>query len=327
MKKQTFLFGVLALIIFLGIMIISVQQDSPDKEKPHLVVNGHRIFVEIADSDLKRSQGLSGRNSLPENEGMLFVYDQLGLYSFWMKGMKFNLDFVFIKGQKVVDLVEDVPFPQSGEKPQIIGSSTEFDKVLEINQGMIEKLGLEIGNEIDFSFLGLSKMSTITPTKQSEMVLPIAEFKERITKKPFGIYITPEKSPIQPERFTGYHTGVDVEYDDVNGDVPVFAICDGEVVLTRWVSGYGGAIGLECDIRDQDFFVFYGHLDPKSLTKKIQVKKSDQIAILGEGQTQETDFERKHLHFGIRKNELSTHGYVDTKEALNNWLDPLGFYH
>lgn len=53
------------------------------------------------------------------------------------------------------------------------------------------------------------------PKKLPKIVLPIAEFEKRITKKPFGIYITPQNSPVQPERFTGYHTGVDVEYEDI----------------------------------------------------------------------------------------------------------------
>ena len=41
----------------------------------------------------------------------------------------------------------------------------------------------------------------------------------RITKKPFGIFITTQNSPVQPERFSGYHTGVDVEYKDAEGRI------------------------------------------------------------------------------------------------------------
>ena len=164
------------------------------------------------------------------------------------------------------------------------------------------------------------------PTKEPRMVLPIAEFKERITKKPFAIYITPQNSPVQPERFTGYHTGVDVEYEDVTTEVPVFAIDDGELVLAKWVSGYGGAMVLKSNIENQELYVFYGHLDPQSLTENIQVKKGERIAVLGDGQTEETDFERKHLHFAIIKDKLDLRGYVKTEEELNAWHDPLEFY-
>jgi len=163
-------------------------------------------------------------------------------------------------------------------------------------------------------------------TEEPKVVFPIAEFEKRITKKPFGIYITPQNSPVQPERFTGYHTGVDVEYEDTTAEVPVFAIADSEIILTRWVPGYGGVIVLKIKIEDQDLFIFYGHLSQQSFTKNFQVKKGEQIAVLGKEQTQETDFERKHLHFGIIKNESDLRGYVETEEELGGWYDPLEFY-
>jgi len=162
--------------------------------------------------------------------------------------------------------------------------------------------------------------------EESQIVFPIAEFEEKITKKPFGIYITPQNSPIQPERFTGYHTGVDVEYEETTAEVPVFAIADGEIVLARWVPGYGGVIILKSNFENQDLYIFYGHLSQQSFIKNVQVKKGEQIAVLGKGQTQETDFERKHLHFGIIKNRIDLRGYVETEEELDGWFDPLEFY-
>lgn len=105
--------------------------------------------------------------------------------------------------------------------------------------------------------------------------------------------------------------------------MPVFAIEDGELVLAKWVPGYGGTIVLKSNIENQDLYVFYDHLDPQSFTENIQVKKGERIAVLGKSQTQETDFERKHLHFAIRKNKLDLRGYVKTEEELNGWYDPL----
>lgn len=167
---------------------------------------------------------------------------------------------------------------------------------------------------------------TITPTPTSNKTYPIAEFNQRITKKPFGIYITPKTSPIKPERFQGYHTGVDVEYEDVTTtDVPVFAVCNGNIVLSKWVSGYGGTAILKCQINNVDYFILYGHLKASSITKNSQVKKGDQIAILGTGHTKETDFERKHLHFSVHPNSLYLKGYVQTQNELQNWIDPVYF--
>ena len=157
---------------------------------------------------------------------------------------------------------------------------------------------------------------------------PVMEFNERITKKPFGIFITPETSPIQPERFSGYHTAVDVEYGDVMDDVPVRAIAAGEVVQAGIVSGYGGLLVARHTINGAPHIVIYGHLDPKSLLPTgTTVSASDQLGILGDGGTSETDGERKHLHFGIRAdNTVNIRGYVATEAELSGWLNPLDFY-
>ncbi|MFH1822742.1 MAG: M23 family metallopeptidase, partial [Patescibacteria group bacterium] len=154
---------------------------------------------------------------------------------------------------------------------------------------------------------------------------PIAEFKKRITLKPFGIYITPENSSVKPEKFTGYHTGVDVEYTDVSFEVPVYAAADGTVVLSRFVSGYGGTTVIKIKIEDKDVLALYGHLNPNQLLPiNSKVKAGEKIGILGEGYTAETDFERKHLHFAIIKgNEINLKGYVNSKEELISWYNPL----
>src|SRR3989338_610817 len=67
-----------------------------------------------------------------------------------------------------------------------------------------------------------------TPDRPA-MAEPIGRAISRVTKKPFGIKISPTSSPVSPERFSGYHTGVDFEVseEELNLNVPVFAICMG----------------------------------------------------------------------------------------------------
>lgn len=164
-------------------------------------------------------------------------------------------------------------------------------------------------------------------SKQLKVAFPIADFEARITKKPFGIYITPQNSPVQPERFTGFHTGDDVEYGDVAADVPVYVVYDGQIVLSERVSGYGGTIVLKCNINNEDLYILYGHLSPASLIlNNSEVKKGQQIAVLGKGYTEETDGERKHLHFSIHKGILDLHGYVQAFDELSGWYNPIDFY-
>ena len=180
--------------------------------------------------------------------------------------------------------------------------------------------------QLDKNSLSEANLSK-TNLKESKIAYPITDFEKRITKKPFGIYLTPENSPVQPERFSGYHTGVDVEYSDVVSDVPVYAAYDGQIISSEWVSGYGGTIVLKCNINGEDLYILYGHLNPQSLMPVgSEVKKGQQIAILGQGYSQQTDGERKHLHFAIHKNNLDLKGYVQNQSELSVWYNPIDFY-
>lgn len=168
-----------------------------------------------------------------------------------------------------------------------------------------------------------------TATPVSDIVPPIQEFKERITKKFFGTYVTPDNSPVQPEKFTGYHTGVDVEFTDTTADIPVFAIADGTVQRANYTSGYGGLLVIEHTVNGEHFFSLYGHLRASTLPRVgTQVHKGDQVAVLGTGNSQETDGERHHLHFGIIVSPtIDVRGYTTSNDELHSiWKDPLSLY-
>ena len=139
-------------------------------------------------------------------------------------------------------------------------------------------------------------------------------------------YITPQNSPVQPERFTGYHTGVDFETfsDEQNIDVPIYAICSGPLLTKRTATGYGGIAVQACKLNDEDITVIYGHLRLASISSGIgqELKAGDKLAVLGAGFSQETDGERKHLHLGIHKGTaINILGYVQNPAELQNWID------
>jgi hypothetical protein len=73
----------------------------------------------------------------------------------------------------------------------------------------------------------ISNPPSISPGSSSLAIAPAAfvesveGFVQRVTKKPFGLYVDPDNSPVQPEMFTGYHTGADAEYDDTAVGVSV----------------------------------------------------------------------------------------------------------
>lgn len=172
--------------------------------------------------------------------------------------------------------------------------------------------------------------STTTPVtipEQPKLVEPITDGLSRVTKKFFGTYVTPQNSPVQPEKFTGFHTGIDFETTpaEATTDVPIYAACDGKLLVKEYASGYGGVAVQSCKIDAADVTIIYGHLRLSSITPKVgaQLKAGQQIAVLGTGYSTETDGERKHLHFAIHKGtSINILGYVQKQSDLSGWLDP-----
>lgn len=155
---------------------------------------------------------------------------------------------------------------------------------------------------------------------------PIDNSLKRINKKPLGIKVSPNNSPVQPERFYGYHTGTDFEIftGEENSKIAISAICAGSLIEKRWVSGYGGVAVQQCEINNESVTVVYGHLKLASISKKLNenIDQGEKIGILGEGFSLETDGERKHLHLGIhRGGVVDLKGYAQSQDELGDWID------
>jgi murein DD-endopeptidase MepM/ murein hydrolase activator NlpD len=174
--------------------------------------------------------------------------------------------------------------------------------------------------EINSSQSASSVPSSETSKPQSNL--------SRVTKKPFGIYSTPQTSPIPNERFVGWHSGTDFEIfegKEEEVDVRVMAICSGTLLSKRTAGGYGGVAVQECKIENQRVTVVYGHVKLDSITTQVgkMWTTGQVIGILGKGNSQETDGERKHLHLGIHKGEgIDIKGYVPSQKDLQNWFSP-----
>jgi murein DD-endopeptidase MepM/ murein hydrolase activator NlpD len=171
----------------------------------------------------------------------------------------------------------------------------------------------------------LPKGNSITNTNNFQP--PLDRATERITKKPFGIFITLQNSPVQPERFQGYHTGVDFEIfpEELNVEVSIRAACSGELKLKEYATGYGGVAVQGCELNKEPITVIYGHLKLSSITASIgeKISTGDVIGILGANQSSETNGERKHLHLGFHKGTaINISGYVSSQSELSNWIDP-----
>ncbi len=164
------------------------------------------------------------------------------------------------------------------------------------------------------------------------LTAPLSSARERVTKKPFGIKISPQDSPVSPEKFSGYHTGVDFEIlpGEEELEIPVAAICSGPIIFkSASVSGYGGVMAQRCELEEETVTVIYGHLKFSTDTPKVDspLEAGETLAILGKGYSSETDGERKHLHLGIYKGGQGSYllGYVKSESALSAWFNILDF--
>lgn len=108
------------------------------------------LVAEVADTKSSRELGLSGRKSMRENEGMLFVFDAPGRYGFWMKDMNFPLDILWINQNGYVVAIESNFTPESYyyKPPKTAINGPEASYVLEMNTGRAEEYGLFLGSRI-----------------------------------------------------------------------------------------------------------------------------------------------------------------------------------
>ena len=128
--------------------------DTDGLDKAEVVIGGVSFEAELAVDPAERAKGLSGRASLPPKTGMLFVFEEPVVSSFWMKDMRFPLDFVWIgEDCTVVDITVGVPTPTLGtaltDLPRYSPASPAAYN-FEINAGEADKHGLEVGAPVRF---------------------------------------------------------------------------------------------------------------------------------------------------------------------------------
>ena len=157
MKKFIIQFVLLLVVIFAALLfytgkISNIPFIPQQTEQTKVYINGVRVNVEIADTQSLRSKGLGGRENLASSSGMLFIFERQDMYPFWMKGLKFPLDFIWIRGERIVDITENVSQPFEGQKDEdlpIYTSKEPIDKILEVNAGFVAQHGIKIGDSIE----------------------------------------------------------------------------------------------------------------------------------------------------------------------------------
>lgn len=104
------------------------------------------FYVEVITDALGLRDGLSHRESMPEHHGMLFVLDSSKEHVFWMKGMIFPLDIIFIgKDMRITEILENL---QPCEECPVYFPKVPPAFALEINAGLSRRYGIEKGDTL-----------------------------------------------------------------------------------------------------------------------------------------------------------------------------------
>ena len=134
---------------------VTDQNTSQDQ----LRLDGATWNIELATTTVAQTRGLSYRTSLDANDGMLFIFSKSSVQNFWMIGMNFPLDIIWIGddgagGSKVLGFAENVPAPSAGTPTwslPIYSSPAGVNKVLEVNAGSVAKYDMKVGDEVVIS--------------------------------------------------------------------------------------------------------------------------------------------------------------------------------
>lgn len=123
-----------------------------DFSQGKVTIKNTEFSVAVAQAPDQRQLGLSGCAYLPEESGMLFVFEEPRVASFWMKDMVISLDIIWIAGETIVGIEENVPAPAAStptsELPQY-HSPVPVTHVLEIPAGAAQQLGIKTGDTVE----------------------------------------------------------------------------------------------------------------------------------------------------------------------------------
>jgi uncharacterized membrane protein (UPF0127 family) len=105
------------------------------------------LDIEIADNDYETETGLMYRKSMDDDHGMLFVFPDQTIHSFYMKNTEFPLDIVFIKNDMKIASFQENAQPLSESS---LSSKVPVQYVLELNAGLVKEWGLKVGDSISY---------------------------------------------------------------------------------------------------------------------------------------------------------------------------------
>ncbi|MFW6025926.1 MAG: DUF192 domain-containing protein [Candidatus Woesearchaeota archaeon] len=148
MKKYKTILLVVTTIIFVAFGIFILRQEN--EKKIDIEINNETIETEVASTKKKRTKGLSERESISFDEGMLYVYEEPDYIAMWMKGMNFPLDIIWLDEDKKIITYKKNVSPST--YPDYFTPDKPAKYVVEVKSGFIKKNNLQVGEKFNFDF-------------------------------------------------------------------------------------------------------------------------------------------------------------------------------
>ncbi len=137
--------GILIVIsVVMGYILVLASNEA------RIRISGVTLTVELANTPDEQARGLSGRESLAPDHGMLFVFDHEARWSFWMKNMNFPLDIIWFDSKRQAVFVEQNLKPCSPQACHVYAPSTAAMYVLEANAGFVKTHDIHLGTTFVF---------------------------------------------------------------------------------------------------------------------------------------------------------------------------------
>ena len=150
MKKLIASFTILVIFILALSLNFLIKSEFLDENNQQMSFNltsacfGEKCFnVRVADTQEKRAQGLMFVKEMPENEGMLFIFEKEDIHPFWMKNTLIPLDIIWLDENQNVVFIKKNAQPCKEDPCEVINPGKPARYVLETNAGLVDKLNLE----------------------------------------------------------------------------------------------------------------------------------------------------------------------------------------
>jgi len=146
-RTQTLIPVAIAAVIIGAVGLMSIPSDSKLESvqfpKGTIKIDDIALQVQVADTEPRRVRGLMFQDQLPYDQGMIFVFDEVGVYSLWMLNMQFSLDMIwFDQNGNIIHIEKDVPPCKTALETMTCQSFTPDGQalyILEVTSGFVDK--------------------------------------------------------------------------------------------------------------------------------------------------------------------------------------------